>query len=566
MRNHITMGRAARRPLKAALLSGAALVIACSGAAAQLGAVAGGGAGSPLRMRTDYLGYAASVSPRVGYSDNIELAPKGLEKSTALLSTFFSGSAIYSSKRFTGIANGDLDLSFRTDNSDFFVNQNVGGAGTFTVADNALYVDVAGSSSRQLLGDNARFSQNLSAARNQRANVNTYSVSPYIYHEFVDNSSAQLRYRFSQVFINDDNAGANPFRGDFLNDSRSQEVLASYNTGSKFQRFRFALSGYGNRTIEDGSVIFPRFKYEQGTVTAEMQLALSSSFFLSGAVGYDDINTDTFPGLFDDNALSGVFWRAGFAARPGRRSSVRIEYGRRYDDDFVDASISYDISSRLSFTAGAGQRFETRAQQVSSQFVDQQRSILEFADRLREGAELSPDAVIEIANRFAYRNTSAQTAGIGVSKVAYAQLRGAYDRTEILLTGDYQDTDFGFRRNKIASANLNVRRELSRRLTAYGGVFYRRSDTDFDQATCTTSPFLFGFDVTDPLFDPVTACNDFAMNNGLTKTLGGRVGAAYRLYENLSVFGEYSHTKRFADFSLLEYDENTVVGGLTLEF
>ena len=564
MRNHRGQIDVRRGSLRTALLVGAASALA-SGAIAQVGGGLGG-AGAPLRMRSDYFGYAASVSPRVGYSDNIELAPDGLEESTALLSTFFSASAIYSTKRFTGLINSDIDLTYRTDNDDFSVNQNVGGAGTFTLADNALYLDIAGSTSRQLVGDNARFSQNLSAARSQRADVHTYSVSPYVYHEFADASSAQLRYRFSEVFIDDDRAGANPFSGDFLNDSRSHEVLASYNTGSRFQRIRVALSGYGNRTVEDGSVVFPRFEYEQGTVTGEAQVALSSSFFLSGAVGYDEIDTDTVPDFFDDDELSGVFWRAGFTARPGRRSTVRAEYGRRYDDDFIDASLTYDITSRLTLTAGAGQRFETRAQQVNAQFIDQQRSILEFADRLREGAELDPGAVIGVANRFAYRTTNAQTAGIGVSKVAYAQLRGAYERTEISLIANYQDTDFGFRRNETVTADLNVRRELSRRLTGYGGVFWRRSDTDIDQATCVTSPFLFGFDVNDPLFDPVAACLGFALGNGRTNTVGARVGAAYRLYQNLSMFAEYSHTKRFADFDLLEYDENTVLGGLTLEF
>lgn len=564
MRNMLTKTDRRRPSMKAALFVGAASLVA-SGALAQVGGVLGG-AGAPLRMRSDYFGYAASVSARAGYSDNIELSPKGLEQGTALLSSYFSGAGIYSSKRFTGIINGDVDLTFRTDDSDFFVNQSIGAAGAMTVVDDLFFVDVAGSTSRQLLGDNARFSQNLSAARSQRADVHTYSVSPYLYREFSEGDSAQLRYRFSQVFIDDDRSGANPFLGDFLNDSRSQEVLASYNSGGRSERVRFALTGYGNRTTEDGSVIFPRFEYEQGSVTGEAQVALSTSFALSGAVGYDDITTDSIPGLFDDDALSGVFWRAGFTARPGRRSVVRIEYGRRYDDDFIDAGLSYDISSRLQFSANAGQSFETRAQSVSAQFVDQQRATLEFADRLREGAELDPAAVIGIANRFAYRNTSSQSAGIGVSKYASARLRGAYDRTEISLTGSYQDTDFGFRQNEIITVDLNIRREISRRLTGYGGAFYRGSDTTVDQATCIASPFLFGFDVNEPLFDPVAACFDFERNNGQTHTAGGRVGASFRIYENVSVFGEYSYTKRFADFSLLEYDENAVFGGLTLDF
>lgn len=546
--------------VKRALLAGAACA-AATGAVAQMGAPT-----TPLRMQSEYFGYAASVSPRVGYTDNKNLAPDGLEESTVLLSTRLNGSAIYAARRLTAVASGDLDFAYSTDDSEFFVSQDIGAAATLTAVDNLVYFDLAGSTSRQLLGENARFSSNINAARSQRVNVHTYSASPYLYREFADQSSAQLRYRFSQVFVGDDNAGANPFGTDFLNDSLTHEISAGYDSGRAFDRFRFAAIAYGARTIEDGSVVFPRLEYDQGTLMGEGQYALTDSFALSGALGYDRIDTDFTTPIFDDDELSGFFWRAGFVARPGRRSTVRIEYGRRYDDDFIDASISYRISQQLTFSAGAGQTFETRAQQVNSRYLAQSRSLLSFADRLREGAELDPDAVIATANRFAHRPLNAQTAGVGVSKNAYARLVGAYDRTEISAAAYYQDTDFGFRQNESLGLDLQARRELSRRMSAYGGLFYRRTDITIDAATCASNPFLFGFDVNDPLFDPVEACLEYAAGNGLTNTLGARVGAAYRIYKNLSAFAEYSYTTRWADSPLLEYDENYVVAGVTLDF
>jgi uncharacterized protein (PEP-CTERM system associated) len=550
------------RRLRGALLASAACAVA-TGAIAQISEPT-----APLRLRTDYFGWSASVSPRVSYSDNINLAPDGLEDDSLIVSNLFTGAAIVSTRRFTGIVSGDLDLSYFTaDGGDFAVNQRIAGASTLTAMENLAYIDFAGSTSRQLLGENARFSQNINAARNQRANVHSYSASPYLYREFADQSNAQLRYRFSQVFIDDDRAGANPFGGgDFLNDSRSHEVIASYSTGQALERLRFTGTAYANRTVEDGSVIFPRFAYDQGTLMGEAQFALTSNFALSGAVGYDKIDTDVFPVFFDDDELSGFFWRAGFAAQPGRRTDIRVEYGRRYDDEFIDADVTYRLSEHVFFNARASQTFETRAQQINAAFFEQQRSTLEFAEQLREGAELEPENVIAMANRYANLGYSSQTTGVGVSKTASAQLRAAYDRTELAATAYYQDTDFGFRQNKAWGGNLDARRDLSRRLAVYGGLFYRGSEVTIDQMTCVTSPFLFGFDVNAPLFDPVQACLDFAFENGRTNTVGGRVGAAYRIYENLSAFGEYAHTNRFADSPLLEYSENAVVGGLILDF
>ncbi|MEE2692499.1 MAG: hypothetical protein VX640_13255 [Pseudomonadota bacterium] len=550
----------ASRGVKAALLAGAACIVASTAMAQTAEPTA------PLRLRSDYFGWGASVSPRVGYTDNLNLAPDGLEEDSFIFSNLFSGGAIISKPRFTGIVSGDLDLSFLEQGSDFVVNQNIAAASTATVVENLLYFDLAGSTSRQLVGENARFSSNINAARSQRADVHSYSASPYFYREFSDNSAAELRYRFSQVFVGDRNAGANPFAGGLLNDSTTHEAVAAYDTGSRFGRLNLLLTAYGNRTVEDGSAFAPDFEYEQGSFTSAVRFALTDNFALSGAVGYDEVNTDAVPGLYDDDALSGVFWRAGFTAKPGRKTSIRLEYGERYDDDFIDASVSYEISSRFRFTAGAGRSFETRAQSISGQFRALQRDTLDFADRLRDGAELSADSIVNVANRVARGSTRSQSVGIGVSNHAFASLVGAFDRFEVSARGSYENTDFGYRQNEIYTLSLDARRQISRRITAYGGAYYRHSDTTVDQAICQASPFIFGFDVSDPLFDPVAACLGFALQNGRTDTVGGRVGASYRLYENVSAFGEFSHATRFAETPTLEYGENNVLVGLTIDF
>lgn len=550
--------RQLRVPLFSAVAIGA---IVSAGAVAQIA-----GPQAPLSFKTDYLGYAASVSPRAIYTDNIDLDPDGLEESAAILSTVFKANGIISNRRFTGLISGDLDFSFVTDDSDFRINQDIGGTGTFTAIQNWLYADVGGSTSRQLIGDNAGFSSNVNAGRDQQANVHNFSVSPYVYHRLANQSAVELRYRFSQVFIDDSDSAIGQNVNEFLNDSRTHEALASYQSGALFDRLRFTLSAYGNRTVEDGSSIVPRFEYEQGSLTAEVQYALSRSFSLSGAIGYDDVSTEADVQLFDDDALSGVFWRAGFTARPGRRTELRLEYGQRYDDDFVDASLRYNISERFTLQAGAARTFQTRAQSIARRFRSVQQQTLEFADRLRAGDTLSPEAVIATATQAGGGRTDAQSVGIGASNDAFVQLIGRFDRTSVTLNANYQDTDFGFRENENIGASLNVTRELSRKLRAYGNVFYRESETIIDPGACLASPFLFGFDSTAPGFDAVQSCNDFALANGETQTIGGRVGAAYQLYKNLSVFGEYSHTDRQSPVDVLEYNENTFTAGLTLDF
>lgn len=527
---------------------------------------------APLSFRTDYFGYSLSGSARVGYSDNINLTSGANKDDEVILSTLFTGGAIVSTPRVTGVLLGDLDFSYLIDQGDFVVSQNVGAVSTFTALDNWFYLDIAGSTQRQIVGDNARFSGNVNAARRQQVNVHSYSASPYLYHQLADQSSIEARYRFSQSLVDDSNQGFNPFGGAAFNDTLAHEVILNYDSGALLNRARFRINAYGSDVTEDsqdfifnagnGLQLFSEFEFQQGSISSDVQFALSDAFSLSGAVGYDEVETGDITALFfNDEDLSGVFWRAGFIATPGRRSSFRIEYGERYGDDFVNADISYRISNRLSFNARAERSFRTRTQSLSSQFRGNARATLDFADRLREGQELSPRAVIDAANFLTSGGNVnlAQTSGVAVSDSASASLNGRFERTSVALTASYSDDDFGFRQVEVYGGSLNVRRQLSRRVTAYGNASYRHADTNVDISTCEANPAVFGLETAGD-------CATLAANNGVTDTVIGRIGAAYRVYANASVFAEYSRTERFSENDFLEFSENAVFAGITVDF
>ncbi len=558
------IGRNRMHGIKGALLAGVCASVLGGTAFAQVGQ-----AEAPLKMKTDYLGYSAAVSTRFNYTDNINLQRDGLKDDEYILSTVLTGGAIISTKRLTALVLGDLDFSYLIDRGDLAINQNIGATATATVAENFIYVDLSAQTSRQLVGDNARFSRSLNNARSQQANVHSLSASPYVYHQFADQSSAELRYRFSQVFVDDSNTTANLFGGNFLNDSMSHEGLASYETGSSLDRVRIRVSGYANSTKESGSGNLPDFEYQQGSLFSDLRFALNETFSLSGAVGYDEVDTDAAAALFfDDDELSGVFWRAGFTVQPNRRGSARIEYGERFGDDFVEADVNYRLTRRLAFTARASRAFQTRAQGVNSQFRSVQTQTLDFADQLREGQEISPRNVISAANRYSsvLSGRSAQSVGVSVTDSATAAISAVYERTDITLSANVSDSDFGFRQIDAYGVTLNAKHRLSRRITGYGDFEFRRADTSIDATLCEANPIIFGFDTMDILFDAVADCADLVANNGLTNTVIGRVGGSYRLYKNVSAFAEVSHSERFSPISTLEYDETSILLGATLEF
>jgi uncharacterized protein (PEP-CTERM system associated) len=394
--------------------------------------------------------------------------------------------------------------------------------------------------------------------------VHNIALSPYLNRRFNDGSAAEIRYRVSQVIIDDDRTalGAN-----FNNDSRTQEAIASYQTGERFDRVEIGLTAYGNKTREYGSSAIQDFEFKQGTLEANLQFALTERFALTGAVGYDEVDTDAPPQFIPADRLSGVFWRAGFRARPGRRTDVRLEYGERYDDDFINADLRYELSNRINFSASASRSFRTRAQAVSTNYEALQRRTLDFVDRLRQGEVGDAEGIIDALTRSNRQRFSAQNIGFGIANEANARLSALLGtRSTASLYGFYNDTDFGFRQITAYGGGLGVQHQMSRRLSAFGDLFYRYVDSTSDLTSCLADPRLFGFDVTLPGFDPMAACDSLIGIEGVTNTVGGRLGASYRLARNVSAFGEYSHTERFSRNPLLEYGENTVTLGLQLDF
>ena len=546
-------------------------------ASQQLNDGQGLGALSPtLSFRTDYFGYAASISPRIGYSDNIDLVSDVMPDPAApntridnpnkaddfIASTAFSGNAIYASRAFTGLVVGDVEVGYLVDGEDVNFNQRVAGVGTATLRENLFYFDVSGSTSRQLAGDNARFSNNLNAGFGQRTDVHTYSVSPYLNKRFGDNSAAEIRYRFSQVFVDDDNSDIS---GGILNGSKSQELALVYDTGDKFQNLTMRYTAYGSRTNEKESLALPAFEFERGTILAEAEYVLTDSLALTGSIGYDEIRSDAPADLISGPDLSGLNWLAGFRYRPGRRTDLLVQYGERFGDDYINANFRYQFSKRLSFDANAERQFRTRAQAVNSQFAISQRRILDFADRLRGGEKVSPNGLVGDATRIFDRFQTAQTIGVSASDVYNVRISGIYDRTQVGISADYADDNFGFRQVETIGGSGYIQRQFSRRLTGYADAFYRFADTTFDIDDCIAAPQFFGFNANEPGFNAMESCVAFAAENGETKTAGASIGLRYQFYRNLALFGEYSYTTRFSDEPLLEFEENFVQTGLILD-
>lgn len=541
--------------IKGASLAALAAATLAGPAAAQVGADA-----PDPRVRSEFLGYAVSISPRLIYSDNIFLESKGNENDELIPSLLVSGSVVYASQRLTGIVTGSVDGSWFTQDKDLVLNQDVGAAGTATVVDNLFYVDASASTSRQLVGDQAAFSNNINAARGDRTNVYTATVSPYTLHKFANGSEAELRYRRSQLWVDDD----------FINDSSSDEGLARLSSGPLFNRLKFAGLAYGRSTRDKGGPGVPDFKFKQATGAGRADFSLTDEFALTGTVGYDEIDTDNANGFFDDDQLSGVFWNAGFIFDPNRRTHLRATYGKRYDDDFIEAEASYQMTPRIGMTAGASRTLQTRATGITSLLDNATANALAYAGQLRDlqASGMTPREIALAAGNYAAVSYGlpSQTVGVGPVDSAYATITANMTRTDLVMSARYDSSNFGFQTIDTVTGQIQLVRRLSRRFQLYSNAVYRYANTDLSPQACLGS---IGSFLNDPTLTPAqiaTLCADPSNLSRWSNTVSATVGLQYQISRHVAAYGQYIRTNRWADNPLDEYVENAAIVGVRLEY
>jgi uncharacterized protein (PEP-CTERM system associated) len=93
-----------------------------------------------------------------------------------------------------------------------------------------------------------------------------------------------------------------------------------------------------------------------------LRYAIWSGFALIGGIGYeyragDEDSSDNF---------DGVTWRGGFAWDPHPDLSLQATYGRRDNDDSLDASLNYQITPKTSVNASYSEALETSQQRAIS--------------------------------------------------------------------------------------------------------------------------------------------------------------------------------------------------------
>jgi len=193
-----------------------------------------------------------------------------------------------------------------------------------------FFVDINSSISQQLISTQGRISNSNINITGNRADVMTYTISPYIRHHFGGYADAEARLSLNQV-IN----SATDTTGTVTNNAastRSERTRFNMSSGRYFNRIPWTFS-YSKNTVSSDRNFGSDTEFR--SMEAQISYVISRKYRLTSLIGDDQNTFSTSRG-----SNSGGRWEVGAIWTPSSRTTLEARWGDRYFGRtfFIDAS------------------------------------------------------------------------------------------------------------------------------------------------------------------------------------------------------------------------------------
>jgi uncharacterized protein (PEP-CTERM system associated) len=252
------------------------------------------------------------------YTDNVTLAPRGNEISDFITQINPGISLTGTGARLKVNANYTMQNLFYANqsNQNTIMHQLNAGAKA-TLIKNLFFLDSTANISQQNISLQGPLTTNNENITNNRATVKTYSISPYVLHNFSNFATTQARYTHNAVYT--DATGGLP-------GSPSDSILLSLTSGSAFHTLGWGLN-YNKQKIGGLSTSIGGLgtSGESEQYTGNLRYRVSSKFSLTGTSGYQKYSYTSTTG-----SLAGSFWTTGFVWTPTERTKITANTGKAF--------------------------------------------------------------------------------------------------------------------------------------------------------------------------------------------------------------------------------------------
>lgn len=178
------------------------------------------------------------------------------------------------------------------------------------LVEDLLYVDANAARGQQNISPFGQIVNNNGYASANRAEVQTWRVSPYLVHRFGASATAELRYARDSV-----DAGRTG-----LGNTDGNTVSLNLNSGPAFRTLGWGVQ-MSKQAINSDVANDTTIK----TANGNLRYKVAPTLDLTAGLGYDSYDYQTLGG-----ATGGRAWNAGFAWAPSHRTSLTASLGHRY--------------------------------------------------------------------------------------------------------------------------------------------------------------------------------------------------------------------------------------------
>lgn len=259
------------------------------------------------------------------YTDNVKLAPPGLEKSDFITQINPGISLTGTSSHLKLNASYQMqNLIYAEESSQNTLNHLLNANANAELVDDLFFLDGRAAISQQnisLLGPQAADNVNTTGNRTE---VQTYSVSPYLRHRFSNYASTEIRYTHDEVSTG----------GSGLSNSQADRIQLGLNSGSAFKALGWGLNYSKGKTSYENTVHTPAIDTE--VISGNLSYPVTPKFRLIATGGYEKNNY-----ISIGEKPEGSFWSAGFSWAPSATTSLDGSAGRRFFGDTYSLAASH---------------------------------------------------------------------------------------------------------------------------------------------------------------------------------------------------------------------------------
>ena len=303
--------------------------------------------------------FTPSVSVSETYSDNVFLATSGQERSDFVTQVAPGFSVTANGPRLKLKANYALQGTTYVHNSSSSGFSNIlDGTLNAELIRELFFVDARASIGQQNISAFGAQSTNNTNINNNRADVRTYSISPYLRHNFGNKAFSELRYAHESVGTS----------SDLLAVTNTDRLSATLNSGEAFQKF-----SWGLRATAQKNHYKNRPDVDQDSYSGSVRYFLTPHFSVTGTAGYEK---DTYVSIADKP--SGAFYTGGFVWKPTSRTEISASAGHRYFGPTYTLLLNHRARNAV-FNVNYTEDITTSQQQFSAQ---PQISTAAFLDQL----------------------------------------------------------------------------------------------------------------------------------------------------------------------------------------